>query len=280
MSPSPCVAPSSRTASQTLQTWPCPGGVAPRALILFAHGRGEHGGRYAPTAASLGPRGIACAAFDFRGFGRSPGPRCALGRFDDYLDDLQDAVAAARAELPDLPLFVCGHSMGGLAAVRWVQTRPAEGVAGLLLSSPFLAMKDPLSPVARAVVALLSAVKPGHRFAASGRRLTRDDEVWSAYQDDPLTVHHSTARWAREALRAQVAAREDAGRVTLPLLAQQGGADTASDPEVTRAFVEAAASADKTLKVYDGLLHEVLNELPDDRGRVHDDLAAWVLERA
>jgi len=271
-------APSSpATETPKLQRWPCPGGTTPRALILFAHGRGEYGARYARTADVLGPRGIACAAFDFRGFGRSPGPRCALERFDDYLDDLDSAVGGARATSPDLPLFVCGHSMGGLVALRWVQARAPDGLAGLILSSPFLAMCDPLSPIARAVVGLLSALRPGHRFAGSGRRLTRDDDVHRAYQEDPLVVQDSTARWVSETLRAQRVARAQAAAVTCPLLTLQGGADSSTDPAATRAFHDATGSPADALHVYDGLLHEVLNELPEARARVLDDLSDWVL---
>ena len=247
--------------------------------MLFAHGRGEHGGRYAPTAVALGARGVACAAFDFRGFGRAPGPRCALGRFGDYLDDLEAADAAVGEAFPDVPRFVCGHSMGGVVAIRWVQEREPAQVRGLVLSSPFLAMRQPLSPVARAVVALLSALRPQHRFSGSGRALTRDDTIRRAYEDDPLVVHDSTARWVYETLRAQREALRGAAAMTLPVLTLQGAADTATDPAVTRAFHEALGSEDKTLRLYDGLLHEVLNELPEDRARVVGDLGDWVAAR-
>ena len=242
--------------------------------MLVAHGRGEHGGRYSRFAGDLTPRGFACAAFDFRGFGQADGPRGHLRRFDDYLADLDQAVEAAAELAAGIPLVLLGHSMGGLAAIRWAQTRGApERLAGLVLSSPFLKMPTPLSPAARAVVGLLSVVAPKKRFSGSGKPATRDEAVLEANQADPLQVHQSTARWVSEMLKTH-ALVGDPGHPGVPVLTLQGGADQSTDPAASRAFTEALSDA--TYREYPGLLHEVLNETEPDRGEVIADLTAWL----
>jgi alpha-beta hydrolase superfamily lysophospholipase len=100
----------------------------------------------------------------------------------------------------------------------------------------------------------------------------------AAYRDDPLVFRGMvTARLAAEMLRTMARVTGEAGRIGLPLLVMQGGADRLVDPEGAGVFYRAAGSADKTLKIYDGLYHEILNE--PERMSVLHDLETWMEER-
>lgn len=239
--------------------------------MLVAHGRGEHGARYERFAESLTPRGYGCAAFDFRGFGRAPGARGHIDRFSDYLDDLDGAVASATALAAGAPLYLLGHSMGGLASLRWSQERNGGGaVHGLILSGPFLALPSPPTGIKLAALRLISATSPGKVIAGAGKPATRDEAWLQLKRDDPLQVAAPTARWITECMKAQARA----GDPGIPLLTVQGGADVSTDPAASRELTQRCAHG--SYKEYPGLLHEVLNELPDDRARVIDDLLAWL----
>lgn len=274
--------------------WPLAAAPPPRARILIVHGRGEHGGRYAPVAAALAAERIACCAVDLRGFGRSGrggGGEAAPGsirRFEEYLLDLDAAVSAAGragegaggAGGAAPPLFLLGHSAGALAAVRWCEERPERARAalrGLILSSPYLGMRTPVPAAKMLVVRLLSLLNPDAALPTSGTPNTRDEACSKAYREDPLTVKSPSARWLTEVVKHQDLALRRADRLGLPLLVLQGAEDTASDPAVSRRFAERAGG---DYREYAGCLHEVLNEVEPDRAKILADLAAWVAARA
>ena len=94
-------------------------GSEPRAEVLLVHGFIEHGGRYAPTAEALASRGYAVSVMDLRGHGKSDGPRCWIRSFDEYIDDLDCSSTASSSGPEGKPVFVLGHSLGGLIAVLW-----------------------------------------------------------------------------------------------------------------------------------------------------------------
>jgi len=263
-----------------LHRWPLQG-AAPRARILCVHGRGEHGGRYAEIAQALAPHGLECGAIDLPGFGRTVGGAVAPGRlrrFEEYYAPIEAGLLALAALDLTTPTFLLGHSVGGLAAVRWLEEAGADAASktrlkGLILSSPFLAMTTPLGLAKRAIVGLISLVSPDKALPSSGTPNTRDGARWKAYVNDPLTVKNATARWLTETLVHQPLSVERAKRVSVPVLVLQGGADPSSDPAVSRRFAEACGGV---YKEYAGFLHEVLNEPAEDRAKVEADLVAWV----
>jgi alpha-beta hydrolase superfamily lysophospholipase len=256
----------------------------PAAALVVVHGYGEHGGRYQHLADAMVPRGYAVHVFDLRGHGRSPGVRGHVERFSDYVGDARlfvDAVAAERAAeagRPAPPLFLLGHSLGGLIATSCAEAHP-DGLAGLILSSPFLRLRLPVGGVKRAAARVLSKVAPTRDIGNSipAEELSHEPGVVAAYKTDPLNHHVATARWAAEALAAQRAALSAAGQLRLPLLVMYAGADTIADPAASRELFASAASADKTIRCYDGYYHELFNEV--GRDAVFADLAAWLAPR-
>ncbi len=269
------------------RAWRLPDGAEAKARLLIVHGRGEHGGRYEHVARALAARGIASMAVDYRGFGKAGGTRGGVRAFSEYLGDIDAAITASQDEPhAEQPLFAFGHSLGGAILVRWGQERggapggaPAGPVAGVALSSPFLAMPEPPGAVKTGLLKLGASLSPDKEKRSGGTRLTRDEAFHESGQNDPLGVPFYTLAWAREMLAAQKTIFDKASAFRLPLLIQQGGADPVAAPDGARRFHVVAGSEDKTLEVYEGLLHEVVNELPADREKVIRELGDWILAR-
>ncbi len=249
-----------------------------RARVLLVHGFGEHRQRYRELIGELGEHGFACHTFDLRGHGESGGQRGHVDHFSDYLDDL-GRVASLAAGIPGPePLILVGHSLGGLIAIQAVQ----HGIwpfAALVVSSPFLASTLPISPAVDKVVQGLGRFLPRLPVPApiSPEQLSRDTGVVNAYQKDRRIVRRLTLSWAAEVARAQEETLARASEVTLPTLFLLGAADEVADPKRGRIVHAALGSADKDLRIYPGLRHEVLNEI--ERGEVVGDLLAWLEQR-
>ncbi len=257
-------------------------GQSPRASIVIVHGYGEHSGRYEHVAKRLAAAGFAVLLFDYRGHGHAAGPRGHCDRFEEYFGDLASACDQARARSPEAPLVLVGHSHGGLIVLRALAEpgrRPA-GVVAATVSSPFLglAIKVPALKVAAARLASKIHPKLALPNGIAAADISRDVEVITAYMSDPLNHHVATARWFTEAQAAQAYVAEHADRITIPMLWQIGGADRIADPEAAKRAA-ARAGGDKQVIVYDGLYHEIFNELAADRARVLDDLVGWLEKR-
>lgn len=249
----------------------------PRASVLLVHGLGEHSGRYAHVAAHLLLHDYAVYAYDHRAHGRSEGePRAYVEAFDDHVRDLGAVLAWVRAETPGRPLFLFGHSMGGAVAALHIIEHGTEGLAGLVLSSAALRVPAGLAPVLQKLAGTASRLAPRlPTTRLDPRDLSRDPAVVRAYREDPLVYTGGVrARVGHALLEAGRRIEAHPEAFTLPLLLLHGSADRITDPAGTRALYERAPSADKTLRLYDGLLHETFNE--PERERVLTDLTDWL----
>lgn len=240
---------------------------APRAIAYVCHGHAEHLGRYSHLVTALTVRGYAVYGQDHRGHGRSSGPRALVMRFDDYVDDFHLLTERAHREHPDLPQVLIGHSMGGLIAVRYA-LRYGDDLAALVTSGPALVIDEGVPASVRVIGNVLARVIPAGPLPRRDRDedlLTTDPDVRHQFGLDPLTHHGPTRiRTAVEMLNAGVDARKKLSQLRMPLLAMHGENDTLTFPSGTRALYEAASSADKTLKLWPGMKHEIFNE-PDRR---------------
>jgi alpha-beta hydrolase superfamily lysophospholipase len=240
------------------------GPAAVRAVTLLVHGYGEHQGRYARLIAALPARGFAVYTLDHRGHGRSAGRRATVDRFDDFVDDLHLLAERARAAHPGTPVYVFGHSMGGLIALRYA-LRYQDELGGLALSAPALRFGEDTPAVLRALAGVLARLAPAIPVARPGARgeslLSRDPQVQAAFDADPLNYRGPVqARMADQLLRAARDARARLAALRLPLLVMQGDRDRYVVPAGAAELYERAASADKTIKWWPGCRHELLNE--------------------
>lgn len=143
--------------------------VQARGVVVVVHGFGEHSDRYGHVARRLAADGYATYALDHRGHGRSEGPRAVIDRLADAVSDIDRLVVLAGDAHPGLPVFMLGHSMGGLLAVQYALTHQDRLTGGLLLSGALAALDAAPAP-ARLVARLLSAVAPGSGWSDSTPR--------------------------------------------------------------------------------------------------------------
>ncbi len=245
-----------------------------RASVLVVHGFAEHSGRYEHVGQWLAERGFAVHAYDHRGHGRSAGRRCHVERFDEYLDDLTIVLAQVRAEAPEDPVFLIGHSMGGLVVAAFARERRPT-VAGVVLSGAALAVPEGNSRIR--IARLIRAVLPRLRLDAGLdlQGLSTDPRVIEAYLADPLVERKMTAALAAELMAAVERTGAHGFEVALPLLVLHGGDDPICAPAGSERFAAAAPAA--RFVSYRGLRHEIFNE-PSHR-EVLADVAAFFGER-
>jgi acylglycerol lipase len=247
-----------------------------RAVVVISHGAGEHSGRYQRVALALAELGYPVYALDHRGHGRSGGRRALVDRLDNAAADLDLLIDLARREHPDVPLFLLGHSLGGTIALRYA-LRHQDKLDGLILSGPVAAIDLPPAPVRLAVKAL-SAVAPWMpALGVDPAVVSRDPAEVEAYRTDPL-VHHGKLplRTVAEIASATEAFPEQVGSLTLPILLVHGSEDRLAPVQGSRMVHKRVSSEDKTLEIYEGFFHEVLNEPPEDRARVLADIVTWL----
>ncbi|MDQ6857163.1 MAG: lysophospholipase [Candidatus Dormibacteraeota bacterium] len=245
-----------------------------RGTVVIAHGINEHGARYAYVAERLVKDRWMVAAPDHRGHGLSGGRRAAVERFDDWITDLDSYVQDVLIDAPR-PLFLVGHSLGGLIATVYA-LRHQDALDGLVLSSPSVMPPAAMSPTTLRVGRFLS------RWAANlpvvALRLdavSRDPQVVDAYRSDPL-VHLGKvrARTGAEILKAIDEVHREISHLRLPVLTVQGTVDLLVDPNAARWVDAHVGSPDHTLRIYEGLYHEVFNE--PERDAVLEDVATWL----
>ncbi|MEL6340170.1 MAG: lysophospholipase [Myxococcota bacterium] len=246
-----------------------------RARLLIVHGYAEHAERYRELALHLAPHGIETVAPDLRGHGRSDGARGFVSDFDEYAADV-DAVRSSLAT--ECPIFILGHSNGGLVALDYVD-RYAPSVAGLIVTNPYLELAMSVPPLKLMLGRLAAKLYP--RLAVpSGippEVISRDPHIVALYDRDPLVFKTATVGYVTEHDRC--AARvQTLTELSLPLLFIRSDADPLVSAEANARFSEKLQSPDKTVWLREGALHEVLNEL--GREALHADIASWIVARA
>ncbi len=244
-----------------------------RASLVVMHGLKDHSGRYAPLAERLVQKGYAVYAFDLRGHGRSEGERVWVDSFDDYVDDLEAFVRAVKHREGGKPIFVMGHSMGGAIAALLALERKPE-LCGVILSAPAIRVDVPgvLVGITKATAALFPRAP---LLSLDLDKFSRDPNAVQSLKTDRF-IHQPAgpARTAAELFRAMERIRARQAELEVAVLALHGTADVVTDPEGTKALVADARSREKTLKLYEGYYHALLEE--PGKEQVATDLIQWM----
>ncbi|MEA3286542.1 MAG: alpha/beta hydrolase [Candidatus Marinimicrobia bacterium] len=254
------------------QTWLCD---KAKGIVIITHGVAEHSGRYAHVAQSLVEGGYTVVGFDLRGHGKSSGKRNYINSFQDHLNDLGTVIIRTKASFPKLPIFLFGHSMGGgIVTLFTIERHPAA--KGILLSGPSVKVSDDISPLLQKISGLISAILPKLPvITLESADISKDPKVVENYDNDPLNYRGGIlARTGAEILKATKTITARASEISLPILIMHGTADRLADMSGSKMLYENVASEDKTLKLYDGLYHEILNEPEQDQ--VIADMLNWL----
>lgn len=252
----------------------------PRAVVLLVHGIGEHSGRYGHVAQALNDAGFSVYAIDHRGHGRSEGQRTLFESFDQPVEDVRLYFDVVRAANPQARIFIYGHSMGSLISTLFCQ-RYQDLVAGFISTGSPLAIDEGKPQLMISVLSLVARALPTLRLDTVGvgiEALSHDPEVITAYKVDPLIDSQPTPLgMAARLVQTARLARARLYTLTLPILALHGTGDQVCPPSGSKMIQALAASPDKSLKLYDGLYHEIHNE--PEKATVFADIIAWLNAR-
>lgn len=262
-----------RGLSLFYQSWYPPGTV--KAVVVLVHGFGEHCDRYSTVTTALTQAGYAVFGFDNQGHGRSEGQRGHVYRWQDYRDNVSAFLAQVRCHEPTLPLFVLGHSLGGLIVLDFALIAP-QGLKGIIISGPPIRPVGIAKPYLVTIARILSGIWP--RFSmdvgAGAEALSRDPEIINQAKDDPLTHSVATVRWGTECLATISTVRHNVDQLQVPILLIHGSADKVNDLQGSQEIFKKIKVADKRLIIYPGSYHEPHNDL--DRNQVMHDLINWL----
>ena len=248
-----------------------------KAAVLLVHGLAEHSGRYAHVASHLNENGYAVYTFDVRWHGKSAKgqPDAFYPSIDQYTEDVDALYKKMKEHAAGKPCFIFGHSMGGCITTYYEITRQPE-TNGILLSGPAVAVGDDISPFLITVSKLLSRVAPKMATTVlDGNSISRDPKEVEKYNNDPLNYRGGIrARVGAEMLKAINLIIEQTAKFKNPVLIMHGTADRLAAPAGSQNLYDGASSADKTLKMYEGFYHELVNE--PEKAQVLADMTEWM----
>lgn len=254
--------------------------TSPRAIVLISHGHNEHLGRYGHVINVLVADGYAVYGLDHRGHGRSTGHRALIEDFDRIAQDMHELTLYVKREHEGLPVVLIGHSMGGLIALRYT-LRYQDHVDALVTSGPALVI-DHNTPdlLARAAQGIGNVVPAVETPQGASRRCGLSTDPWVCQQakiDHLVRNGNPLLGTVAAMLRSAEDTCARLGEIRLPLLAMHGAEDGVTHPRGTQLLSDHAGSGDKTVVFWEGMRHEIFNEV--DRARVIDTLRRWLNDR-
>jgi alpha-beta hydrolase superfamily lysophospholipase len=257
-----------------MRSWTADG--APRAVLAIVPGFNSHSGYYNWVAEQFIAEGVAVYSVDLRGRGKSDGERYYVADFNDYVSDVAKLVDIARSENPGLPVFILGHSAGGVVACMYTLEHQSE-LAGLICES--FAFQVPAPDFALAALKGLAHVFPhAHVLKLKNKIFSRDPKAVEAMDNDPLIANETQpTQTVAQMVIADDKLKAAFPQFTLPVMIIHGTEDKATRYQGSPLFYDTASSPDKTIKLYEGHFHDLLNDV--DKELVIADIKAWVEER-
>lgn len=244
---------------------------APKAVVVVVHGLCEHCGRYDYVTARLNRAGYSVYRFDHRGHGRSEGKRVYYDTWEQISDDVFTVVQTAKAENPGKKLYVLGHSMGGYAAACFA-TRFPEEAEGIILSGALTRYNTPCAGT-------LPIDAPADLYVpnALGAGVCSDPAVTAAYEADPLVAKEMSIGLLNSMYAGVNYLKAHASDFTAPVLILHGCCDGIVSPRDSMELFQEIGSADKSLRIYANLFHEIMNE--PVKNEILDDVVLWLNAR-
>ncbi len=244
-----------------------------RGVVVIVHGFNSHSGQYLWVGEQFAAKDLAAYAIDLRGRGRSEGERYYVEKMEDYTDDVATLVRTAKSENPGLPVFVLGHSAGGVVSCVYALDHQSE-IDGLICESFAYDL-----PVPGFILTLLKGfdhIAPhAHVYTLKNKDFSRDPLVVDSMNNDPLIKGESeSTQTARVMIDASSRLHREFPLIKLPVLILHGTADKATNPSGSQFFYDTTGSTDKTLKLYEGHYHDLLNDV--DKEVVMADINDWI----
>ena len=242
---------------------------------MIAHGLNEHCGRYQHLAEYFINEGYAVYGVDYPGHGKSAGTRSYIKDFSEFIETLLIYIEKIKDWQPHLPVYIVGHSMGGLVGAHVLIDHPDQ-VAGAILSGSLILVPDNISPLTVTIGKIISTILPKLGLTAvDSSGLSRDPNIIQAYRADPLVFNGKvTTNLSIKINQAMDQVVTDGSKIYLPLLLLHGKADYIVDPVSTQFLYDLVSSENKELIYYQGFYHEIYNE--PEHEQVFKDVSSWL----
>ena len=245
-----------------------------KAILIIIHGIGEHSGRYMNIVNYFTPLDITIYSFDNRGHGRSPGKRGHILNWEEFREDVKCFIEMIQEFDGHLPVFLMGHSLGGLIVLNYALHYP-QGIKAIIASGPVLvppSISHFLLFLSRALSKILPSFSVDTKLNVHA--ISRDPEVVRAYQEDPLVHSKASARLGTEFTRTMNWTFQHAEEFSLPLMIVHGGSDQLVPVTGSYEFYKRMTSEDREIHIYEGGFHEPHNDI--DRIKVLKDIEKWI----
>ena len=263
------------------QSWTKPNS---KQVLVFQHGFGEHSDRYGNLLNTLNDESISIYALDARGHGRSEGKRGHVDQFQNYIDDLSDLIRIAKDEQKVEKVVLLGHSLGGVIVLQYAtEGFNQDNLSGIIASSPGLKIKMDLEKeIKKCAAQILSSIMPSTTLDANLdlQFLSHDQSVIEAYKKDPLVHGKVSFQMGLNLFNLGSALFQKAHLISVPIFMIHGDAEGITDYEGTKEFFSNLTTPNKEIKIYPGLFHEMMNELPKDKEIVLRDVKNFILSLA
>ena len=248
----------------------------PRAVVVICHGVNSHGGQYLWSGEQLSAAGYSVYALDMRGRGKSEGERFYVENVSEYVGDVSAVIKLAKSREAVLPVFLLGHSAGGVVSCSYTLDNQKE-LAGLICES--FAFRVPAPGFVLSIIKGLSGIFPRLPvLKLKNKDFTRDPQALAALENDPLIKGEIQPAITVAALvRADERLEREFPRITIPVFIMHGTVDKATVPSGSQFFFDTVGSKDKTLKMYEGHFHDLLNDYGKED--VMADIKAWIEKR-
>lgn len=251
----------------------------PKGIVHLVHGLNDHSNKYARVAKAWVEAGYVVCSHDFHGHGRSDGFRAYTSSMQNYVDDARLAMQSAENVLPrrmnSLPRFLLAHSLGGAVAIHlakeWGEWR------GVMLTAPAVRVfPKPILKIFAPILANVVPLLPVQKLRFDRRRKKRREGDYLP-SEDPLVVRSPVrARVGYEVLKSCDKIMNEADRFKVPVFVAHSRKDRVTNARGTIDFHERIGSLDKTVKLYDGKVHDLLTEKRDE---VMADMVEWAGQR-
>lgn len=249
-----------------------------RGLVVLMHGLNEHSGRYNDFARELNAHGFKVYGMDWIGHGGSDGLHGYVHSLDYAVDDLKSFLDKILTENPGFPCFCFGHSTGAAIVLKaMIDPKVEASVSGVVLTSPAIRIQ-PSHPLVVMLAPVMSFFIPTFQLNSSNKKgmpVSRDPEALVAKYSDPLVYTGPVrVRTGYEILRTTAYLQKNLKRLRVPFFVLHGAADTVTDPDASQKLYEEASSTDKTIKLLEGYLHDLLFE--PEREEIMEGIIDWL----
>lgn len=241
-----------------------------KAIIVIVHGLAEHLGRYDYVVSKLNEWGYSVYRFDNQGHGKSQGKRTYINTYKNFSQDVNEIVTMAKNENENKKVFILGHSMGGMiSTVYGIDYR--NTVDGIILSAGLTVDK------AKLLESNKDVDDDAEISNSLGDLICTDKRVVDDYENDPLVCHITVGKIYKECYKAVKYINENINKFEYPVYILHGEDDKIVSQEDSKILYEQVSSLDKSLKIYPGLYHEIMNEF--DKDKVLEDIHCWLEDR-